>query len=92
MFVDIIFLVFVFVMFLFVIVVCFMRIELIDVFVFDYVLFVKVKGNSRMEVVVKYVICNVFIFLIIVLGLLLVVLMIGFLVIENIYSIFGIGS
>ncbi|EAE1473710.1 oligopeptide ABC transporter permease [Listeria monocytogenes] len=70
----------------------FMRTELIDVFASDYVLLAKAKGNSRTEVAVKHAIRNALIPLITVLGPLSVALMTGFLVIENIYSIPGIGS
>ncbi|MBF2506927.1 ABC transporter permease [Listeria welshimeri] len=70
----------------------FMRTELIDVFASDYVLLAKAKGNSRIEVAVKHAIRNALIPLITVLGPLSVALMTGSLVIENIYSIPGIGS
>ncbi|EAC9078516.1 ABC transporter permease [Listeria monocytogenes] len=70
----------------------FMRTELIDVFASDYVLLAKAKGNSRTEVAVKHAIRNALIPLITVLGPLSVALMTGSLVIENIYSIPGIGS
>ncbi|EAF4101241.1 ABC transporter permease [Listeria monocytogenes] len=70
----------------------FMRTELIDVFASDYVLLAKAKGNSRTEVAVKHAIRNTLIPLITVLGPLSVALMTGSLVIENIYSIPGIGS
>ncbi|EAD5138554.1 ABC transporter permease [Listeria monocytogenes] len=70
----------------------FMRTELIDVFASDYVLLAKAKGNSKTEVAVKHAIRNALIPLITVLGPLSVALMTGSLVIENIYSIPGIGS
>ncbi|EHC7867506.1 ABC transporter permease [Listeria monocytogenes] len=70
----------------------FMRTELIDVFASDYVLLAKAKGNSRTELAVKHAIRNALIPLITVLGPLSVALMTGSLVIENIYSIPGIGS
>lgn len=70
----------------------FMRTELIDVFASDYVLLAKAKGNSRTEVALKHAIRNALIPLITVLGPLSVALMTGSLVIENIYSIPGIGS
>ncbi|HAK1542430.1 TPA: ABC transporter permease [Listeria monocytogenes] len=70
----------------------FMRTELIDVFASDYVLLAKAKGYSRTEVAVKHAIRNALIPLITVLGPLSVALMTGSLVIENIYSIPGIGS
>ncbi|EAF5667623.1 oligopeptide ABC transporter permease [Listeria innocua] len=70
----------------------FMRTELIDVFASDYVLLAKAKGNSRSEVAIKHAIRNALIPLITVLGPLSVALMTGSLVIENIYSIPGIGS
>ncbi|MBC1483136.1 ABC transporter permease [Listeria sp. FSL L7-1485] len=70
----------------------FMRTELIDVFASDYVLLAKAKGNSRTEVAIKHAIRNALIPLITVLGPLSVALMTGSLVIENIYSIPGIGS
>lgn len=70
----------------------FMRTELIDVFASDYVLLAKAKGNSRTEVAVKHAIRNALIPLITVLGPLSVALMTRSLVIENIYSIPGIGS
>ncbi|EAG3607034.1 ABC transporter permease [Listeria monocytogenes] len=70
----------------------FMRTEFIDVFASDYVLLAKAKGNSRTEVAVKHAIRNALIPLITVLGPLSVALMTGSLVIENIYSIPGIGS
>ncbi|WP_239256016.1 oligopeptide ABC transporter permease [Listeria ilorinensis] len=70
----------------------FMRTELIDVFASDYILLAKAKGNSKMSIAFKHALRNALIPLITVLGPLSVSLMTGSLVIENIFSIPGIGS
>lgn len=70
----------------------FMRTELIEVFSSDYITLAKAKGNSRTEVAIKHAIRNALIPLITVLGPMAVSLMTGSMVIEQIFSIPGIGE
>ncbi|MBM7600833.1 oligopeptide transport system permease protein [Virgibacillus halotolerans] len=70
----------------------FMRTELIEVFGSDYITLAKAKGNSRMEVSFKHAIRNGLIPLVTVLGPMAVGLMTGSMVVEQIFSIPGIGE
>lgn len=79
-------------MLLFVDFVWFIWMEMVEVLYSDYVELVKVKGLSCWEIVFKYGFWNSLILLMILLGFLVVVLMIGLLVVENIFVIFGIGE
>jgi oligopeptide transport system permease protein len=70
----------------------FMRTELIEVFGSDYITLAKAKGDSRMEVAFKHALRNGLIPMITVLGPMAVGLMTGSMVVENIFSVPGIGE
>ncbi|GAA0325208.1 ABC transporter permease [Bacillus carboniphilus] len=70
----------------------FMRTELIEVLGSDYIQLARAKGANSYEIAVKHALRNALIPLITVLGPLTVSLMTGSLVIENIFSIPGIGD
>ncbi|MET3698354.1 oligopeptide transport system permease protein [Bacillus oleivorans] len=70
----------------------FMRTELIEVLGSDYIQLARAKGASSFEITVRHALRNALIPLITVLGPLAVSLMTGSLVIENIFSIPGIGD
>lgn len=70
----------------------FMRTELIEVYGSDYITLAKAKGNTGMEVSFKHAIRNALIPLVTVLGPMAVGLMTGSMVVEQIFSIPGIGE
>ncbi|MEK5392392.1 oligopeptide ABC transporter permease [Margalitia sp. FSL K6-0131] len=70
----------------------FMRTEMIDVLSSDYIVLARAKGASAFEIAFKHGFRNALIPLITVMGPLAVGLMTGSLVIENIFSIPGIGN
>lgn len=58
----------------------------------DYVIGVKMRGIKESIIFIKYVLFNVLIFLIILLGLFFGSLLGGIVVIEIIYNFFGMGN
>lgn len=70
----------------------FVRTEMVDVLGSDYIELARAKGLSRWEVAFKHGIRNAIIPLITIMGPMLVGLMTGSMVIENIYAIPGIGE
>jgi oligopeptide transport system permease protein len=70
----------------------FMRTEMLDVLGQDYIVTATAKGMTRASVVFKHTIRNAMIPIITILGPLVVNIMTGSLVIENIFAIPGIGS
>ncbi|MGG0720490.1 ABC transporter permease [Robertmurraya massiliosenegalensis] len=70
----------------------FTRNEMLEVLQQDYMLTAKAKGVSQFKVVYKHAIRNVLIPLVTILGPIIVSLLTGSLVIENIFGVPGIGS
>lgn len=70
----------------------FTRNEMLEVLQQDYMLTAKAKGVSQFKVIYKHGIRNVLIPLVTILGPIVVSLLTGSLVIENIFSVPGIGS
>ena len=70
----------------------FIRTEMVEVLQSDYMELARAKGLSRMEVVMKHGVRNALIPLVTVAGPMLVGLMTGSMVIENIFAIPGIGE
>ena len=70
----------------------FMRNEMLDVLSQDYMLTAKAKGIGQGKIVVKHAIRNALIPVITIIGPIFVNLLTGSLVIENIFSVPGIGS
>lgn len=70
----------------------FMRTEMVEVLGSDYITLAKAKGASFLQISVKHALRNALIPVITVLGPLAVGLMTGSLVIENIFSIPGLGE
>ncbi len=70
----------------------FMRTELIEVLNSDYIVLARAKGASNLEVSVKHALRNALIPVITVLGPLMVGLMTGSLVVEQIFAVPGIGE
>ncbi|WEV70883.1 ABC transporter permease [Lactobacillus sp. ESL0785] len=70
----------------------FMRTEMVDVLNSDYIELSKAKGNSRWQTVVKHTLRNSLIPVITILGPLTANILTGSLVVENIFSIPGIGE
>ncbi|RFU64127.1 oligopeptide ABC transporter permease [Peribacillus glennii] len=70
----------------------FMRTEMIDVLNSDYITLAKAKGASYLQISVKHALRNALIPVVTVLGPLAVGLMTGSLVVEQIYSVPGIGE
>ena len=70
----------------------FIRTEMVEVLQSDYMELARAKGLSRMEVVMKHGIRNALIPLVTIAGPMLVGLMTGSMVIENIFAIPGIGE
>ena len=70
----------------------FIRTEMVEVLQSDYMELARAKGLSRMEVVMKHGVRNALIPLVTIAGPMLVGLMTGSMVIENIFAIPGIGA
>lgn len=70
----------------------FIRTEMVEVLQSDYMELARAKGLSRMEVVLKHGVRNALIPLVTIAGPMLVGLMTGSMVIENIFAIPGIGE
>jgi len=70
----------------------FIRTEMVEVLQSDYMELARAKGLSRMEVVMKHGVSNALIPLVTIAGPMLVGLMTGSMVIENIFAIPGIGE
>ena len=70
----------------------FIRTEMVEVLQSDYMELARAKGLSRMEVVMKHGVRNALIPLVTIAGPMLVGLMTGSIVIENIFAIPGIGE
>ncbi|MCP8857551.1 oligopeptide ABC transporter permease [Latilactobacillus fuchuensis] len=70
----------------------FMRTEMVDVLSSDYIELAKAKGNSRWQTVAKHALRNSMIPVVTIIGPMAVNLMTGSLVVENIFSIPGIGE
>ncbi|WP_314110446.1 ABC transporter permease [uncultured Granulicatella sp.] len=70
----------------------FIRTEMVEVLQSDYMELARAKGLSRMEVVMKHGVRNALIPLVTIAGPILVGLMTGSMVIENIFAIPGIGE
>ena len=70
----------------------FIRTEMVEVLQSDYMELARAKGLSRMEVVMKHGVRNALIPLVTIAGPMLVGLMTGSMVIENIFAIPGIGE
>lgn len=70
----------------------FIRTEMVEVLQSDYMELARAKGLSRMEVVMKHGLRNALIPLVTIAGPMLVGLMTGSMVIENIFAIPGIGE
>ncbi|WP_019152477.1 ABC transporter permease [Robertmurraya massiliosenegalensis] len=70
----------------------FTRNEMLEVLQQDYMLTAKAKGVSQIKVIYKHAIRNVLIPLVTILGPIVVSLLTGSLVIENIFGVPGIGS
>ena len=70
----------------------FIRTEMVEVLQSDYMELARAKGLSRMEVVMKHGVHNALIPLVTIAGPMLVGLMTGSMVIENIFAIPGIGE
>lgn len=70
----------------------FMRTEMVDVLTSDYIELAKAKGNSKWQTVAKHALRNSMIPVITIIGPMSVNLMTGSLVVENIFSIPGIGE
>lgn len=87
-----VFLIVVFVVGLMVIIVRLIWLSMVEVLIQDYICIVKVKGFFLFKIIVKYVFRNVFMFVIIVLGIFVVSILIGSFVIEKIFVILGMGK
>ena len=70
----------------------FMRTEMVDVLSSDYIELAKAKGNSKWQTVAKHALRNSMIPVVTIIGPMAVNLMTGSLVVENIFSIPGIGE
>ena len=70
----------------------FIRTEMVEVLQSDYMELARAKGLSRMEVVMKHGVRNALVPLVTIAGPMLVGLMTGSMVIENIFAIPGIGE
>lgn len=70
----------------------FMRTEMVDVFSSDYIELAKSKGNSNWKVVTKHALRNSLIPVVTIIGPMAVSVMTGSMVVENIFSIPGIGE
>ncbi len=70
----------------------FMRTEMVDVLSSDYIERAKAKGNSKWQTVAKHALRNSMIPVVTIIGPMAVNLMTGSLVVENIFSIPGIGE
>ncbi|NVY97147.1 ABC transporter permease [Lactobacillus sp. DCY120] len=70
----------------------FMRTEMVDVLNSDYIELSKAKGNTRWQTVVKHTLRNSLIPVITIIGPLTANILTGSLVVENIFSIPGIGE
>ncbi|WP_208422158.1 oligopeptide ABC transporter permease [Latilactobacillus fragifolii] len=70
----------------------FMRTEMVDVLNSDYIELAKAKGNSKWQTVAKHALRNSMIPVVTIIGPMAVNLMTGSLVVENIFSIPGIGE
>ncbi|WP_099974140.1 MULTISPECIES: oligopeptide ABC transporter permease [Lactobacillaceae] len=70
----------------------FMRTEMVDVLSSDYIELAKAKGNSSWQVVAKHALRNSLIPIITIIGPMAVGIMTGSMVVENIFSIPGIGD
>ncbi|MGO3475794.1 MAG: ABC transporter permease, partial [Lacticaseibacillus paracasei] len=69
----------------------FMRTEMVDVLSSDYIELARSKGESRWQVVAKHALRNSMIPIVTIIGPMAVDLMVGSLVVENIFAIPGIG-
>lgn len=67
-------------------------VSMVEVFKEDYVCIVKVKGCSFFRVIFVYILCNVLIFVMIIVGLMLVGFLGGSMIIEMVFLWFGIGK
>ncbi|MCH4009536.1 oligopeptide ABC transporter permease [Companilactobacillus sp.] len=70
----------------------FMRTEMVDVMSSDYIELAKSKGNSSWQVVTKHALRNSLIPVVTIIGPMAVAVMTGSMVVENIFSIPGIGE
>ena len=70
----------------------FMRTEMVDVMSSDYIELAKSKGNSNWKVVTKHALRNSLIPVVTIIGPMAVSVMTGSMVVENIFSIPGIGE
>lgn len=70
----------------------FMRTEMLDVLAQDYIVTARAKGLSQFKVIMRHAVRNSIIPVVTILGPIIVNLLTGSLVVENIYSIPGIGS
>lgn len=70
----------------------FMRTEMVDVLSSDYIELARSKGESRWQVVAKHALRNSMIPIVTIIGPMAVDLMVGSLVVENIFAIPGIGE
>ena len=70
----------------------FMRTEMVDVLSSDYIELAKSKGNSNWKVVTKHALRNSLIPVVTIIGPMAVSVMTGSMVVENIFSIPGIGE
>ncbi|MFD1418912.1 oligopeptide ABC transporter permease [Companilactobacillus keshanensis] len=70
----------------------FMRTEMVDVLSSDYIELAKSKGNSEWQVVIKHALRNSLIPIVTIIGPMAVSTMTGSMVVENIFSIPGIGE
>ena len=70
----------------------FMRTEMVDVMSSDYIELAKSKGNSNWQVVTKHALRNSLIPVVTIIGPMAVSVMTGSMVVENIFSIPGIGE
>ncbi|MCI1892850.1 MAG: ABC transporter permease [Schleiferilactobacillus harbinensis] len=70
----------------------FMRMEMVDVLNSDYIELAKSKGESQWQVVAKHAMRNSMIPIVTIIGPMAVDLMLGSLVVENVFAIPGIGQ
>lgn len=70
----------------------FMRTEMVDVMSSDYIELAKSKGNSNWQIVTKHALRNSLIPVVTIIGPMAVSVMTGSMVVENIFSIPGIGE
>lgn len=70
----------------------FMRTEMLDVLAQDYIITARAKGLSQFKVIMRHAVRNSIIPVVTILGPIIVNLLTGSLVVENIYGIPGIGS